>query len=430
MAPDLEPLLAAVVRDPGDDTARLAYADCLQECGNDARAAFIRLQVEAERLHPHSNARAALEARAQALFERHWVEWWGEVCAAVGLPVDGPAAYQMMGYAAVACPHPARFEHHAPSRFPIAFRRGFPESVAAPALSAGPEPCGSYLARWPSVSPLTELIAVGSVYDPRYEWPEGEHLRTVRRLALSSHTSGTCDAVISSAHLGAVDHLTLGFSTLLGRQPMQSSANLWVAQALAPKLRHFSAPLNAGEFVERVAATEPMPLLESLELQMSRRAWYKPDSSPSPTHLLATAPLTGVRRLDLQMLKSDDLTPLLRSPVWSALRHLVLDFKYDPDAFAPFCRGDELVHLEELHLSGVQLTTDAVRALADASRLKRVKHFALFGTHEDEQALPSLADAVDADRIETFAIGVPHFPERAANALRAKFGDRVRFLES
>src|SRR4051812_7692174 len=90
MTSDLQALLAAVVADPSDDVARLVYADCLEESGNAPRAAFIRLQIEAERHHLYSNARAALEARARALFTEHWVEWWGEVCAATGLEPPAP----------------------------------------------------------------------------------------------------------------------------------------------------------------------------------------------------------------------------------------------------------------------------------------------------------------------------------------------------
>lgn len=46
----LDALLAAVVcGEDGDDTSRLVYADCLQENGEDGRAALIRAQVEAVR---------------------------------------------------------------------------------------------------------------------------------------------------------------------------------------------------------------------------------------------------------------------------------------------------------------------------------------------------------------------------------------------
>jgi uncharacterized protein (TIGR02996 family) len=41
-----ERLLRAVLTDPSDDLARLAYADALEEEGDDARAAFVRVQVE------------------------------------------------------------------------------------------------------------------------------------------------------------------------------------------------------------------------------------------------------------------------------------------------------------------------------------------------------------------------------------------------
>ena len=50
MTDDARALLAAIVADPADDTARLAYADCIEENGNSARAEFIRLQIEAERI--------------------------------------------------------------------------------------------------------------------------------------------------------------------------------------------------------------------------------------------------------------------------------------------------------------------------------------------------------------------------------------------
>src|SRR5688572_4949120 len=86
MPDDLRALLASIVADPADDTARPVYADCLQEHGNTPRADFIRLQVEAERLRPDSNARARLEEQAHRILSELWIDWWGEVCAGVGLP--------------------------------------------------------------------------------------------------------------------------------------------------------------------------------------------------------------------------------------------------------------------------------------------------------------------------------------------------------
>lgn len=49
VATDEIAFLAAICADPGDDTARLVYADWLQENGRDQRAEFIRVQVELAR---------------------------------------------------------------------------------------------------------------------------------------------------------------------------------------------------------------------------------------------------------------------------------------------------------------------------------------------------------------------------------------------
>ena len=51
---DGDALLAAILAEPDDDTARLVYADWLQEQGDEGRAEFIRVQCELAR-HPGMN---------------------------------------------------------------------------------------------------------------------------------------------------------------------------------------------------------------------------------------------------------------------------------------------------------------------------------------------------------------------------------------
>ena len=48
MHPEADALLAAIFDSPDDDTARLVYADWLQENGQDDYAQFIRLSVQAD----------------------------------------------------------------------------------------------------------------------------------------------------------------------------------------------------------------------------------------------------------------------------------------------------------------------------------------------------------------------------------------------
>jgi uncharacterized protein (TIGR02996 family) len=81
---DDKALLAAVLDDPDDDLPRLAYADWLDEHGDDARAEFIRAQVELARTPPAEDRHAQLLARCRELEERHRAEW---VAAAPGVVV-------------------------------------------------------------------------------------------------------------------------------------------------------------------------------------------------------------------------------------------------------------------------------------------------------------------------------------------------------
>src|SRR5262245_46178095 len=81
--------LRAIASDPADDTARLAYADFLEESGDAVhteRAEFIRTQVEANTHHPNDPHRAELDAHAAVLFGGHWIRWWEPLCAILGLP--------------------------------------------------------------------------------------------------------------------------------------------------------------------------------------------------------------------------------------------------------------------------------------------------------------------------------------------------------
>jgi uncharacterized protein (TIGR02996 family) len=72
---DREALLAAIHADPDDDTARLVYADWLQENGQPDHGEFIRFQIEAARAAPFGlQARKARE-NANRLLEAHRQDW-------------------------------------------------------------------------------------------------------------------------------------------------------------------------------------------------------------------------------------------------------------------------------------------------------------------------------------------------------------------
>jgi uncharacterized protein (TIGR02996 family) len=76
--------LRAICENPDDDTPRLVFADWLQENGDEARAEFIRVQIEAARLTADDDRLDGLVRRANELQKLFGNRWLGE------LPVPDP----------------------------------------------------------------------------------------------------------------------------------------------------------------------------------------------------------------------------------------------------------------------------------------------------------------------------------------------------
>jgi uncharacterized protein (TIGR02996 family) len=73
-----EALLRAICDNPDDDTLRLVFADWLQEHGDEsdqARAEFIRVQIEADRGTAGGRYRGPYDALSQRLLDQHESEW-------------------------------------------------------------------------------------------------------------------------------------------------------------------------------------------------------------------------------------------------------------------------------------------------------------------------------------------------------------------
>lgn len=418
MSSDLQALLAAIVADPADDTARLAYADCLQEHGNDARASFIRLQVEAERLHPNSSARAALEEQALALFKQHWIEWWDEVCVAVGLqrPMPQPngrlARFALRAgvrtppgnpYQATRSIHrkpdaerglsvtQATFDHAAPNRHfhGAVFRRGFPDAlmVRLGPVEGPPErrPLGH---EWAPVAPLDEVWA-----DESHLGPPGPHLGRLRSLLVTGATR-RFETWLHSPHLSRLEALDLDFSA--AETPLTSREwSRWFAAPAAARLKRFG-PLQCTR--------------ESLQA-------------------LTASPLAGqLEQLVLSYAAAPAALEQLRSGAWTGLRKLAVHGLTERDV--PDVAQLQLAALDDIELQWFELNPGALAALRRAPVLKRVRHCSLNCWARDPELITGLAAVVDPHRIETFALGLsgPGATEGARAVLKERFGDRVRFL--
>jgi uncharacterized protein (TIGR02996 family) len=67
--------ISAILDNLADDTPRLVFADWLQEHGEEARAEFIRCQIEAARLPKRERDKSAAAKRAAELLKIHEAEW-------------------------------------------------------------------------------------------------------------------------------------------------------------------------------------------------------------------------------------------------------------------------------------------------------------------------------------------------------------------
>lgn len=126
--PDWPPFMRAILANPDDDTVRLVAADFLEENGETARAAFIRVQCALADLERSGRgaSREAAELRKQ---ERAYI---------------GPLSHDRVLWAAEACPELVRLSPPrrggpalampAPEGAErLGWRRGFVESVVCPA---------------------------------------------------------------------------------------------------------------------------------------------------------------------------------------------------------------------------------------------------------------------------------------------------------
>lgn len=131
------PFLADIISNREDDTPRLAYADWLLDVYGDrysARAEFIKVQCELERIHNRDHTKEyiaiddprylTLRQREGDLFDRHKCEWFGDRWAILwldGQVPDGDYPYPDLTHAVV--------------------RRGFVQSITCSWAAFAGGPC-------------------------------------------------------------------------------------------------------------------------------------------------------------------------------------------------------------------------------------------------------------------------------------------------
>ncbi|MCI0699580.1 MAG: TIGR02996 domain-containing protein [Planctomycetia bacterium] len=448
MTSDLRALLAAIVANPADDTARLVYADCLQENGNFARAEFIRLQIEAERHHPDSNARSELERRARELLAEHWIDWWGEMCSAVGFPLPTPKPssrlgrfasrvglrsgagypYQTTGFQIIRSYDPrsinARSIDALRGLAQVIFRRGFPDTVE---IHDNPAP---FLPKWSLTSPL-HTLTVDAPYSTN--WYEGQHLANLHSLILHDYDLVVFD-VLQSPHFTNLKSLYLGMPGYLDNpDPLTIFADELAALTTAPRTRQLTRlaiTVWSDRAAEIVASAESLSGLESLEVSLMTDNSDEGESAGWRLAILSRSPhLAGLKELTVNgVLNAAGIAAAIQKPTWTGLRKLELDLQFSTRLDC-LDHPDGLPMLEDFTLAGININAEEIAVFLRSPLLKRLTHFTLRGHPNNRTLLSRLIDAVDANRIETFSLALPITPATPLDGvaqLRRHFGDKLR----
>lgn len=450
MSPDERALLAAVRAAPADDLPRLVYADWLEDAGRPERAAFIRCQVAADRLHPDSNRRAELEAQAEALFAGHWVDWWGDVCWAVGLPLPerpratrlGRLARRLWVGVPVGLPY-LRNRFTVGWNFKVEmgdaawfyraeYSRGFPDRLELGLPVPGRDP-RTLPGRWAAAGPLRDLT-VGPPLTLLPAAVGGPHLAGVSRLVLRDGGPAVA-AVLASEHLGHLTDLRIETTD----PPDGFNVDLFgvLISPAAPRLGRLEIPLPDQASAEVLAGASSLAGLTALAIELE----FEPDISGGvagpfpPEHdrqrleTLARSPyFAGLTELQVSgVLSAAGVRALVHRPAWAGLRTLTLTPYWDTE-YAGGLADATLPELIDLRLDDWGLTPEALRVLARLPLLRQLRHLRLaprYGTPDAD--VLAVADALDPDRVETLAVRTAHLSARVRAELTRRFGDRVKF---
>jgi uncharacterized protein (TIGR02996 family) len=404
-----EAFLADVVEHPDDDTPRLVYADWLDEHGDEARAEFIRLQIELARMEEWDARRPELKRREKQLLAAHAGKW-GE---GLGKRVYGTEFRR--GFLEVAQCLPKVFLANAPElfkRFPLRCLRVGGGNFGDPALrqlaaspylprlrrleihSGQPTAAGiAALAGSPHLGGLKELDVYfnGIGPDGVRALAESPHVAGLRTLSLRHVQAGSAGAVAlaRSPHLTRLEvldlwgnHIEDDGAAALAESPYLGAVTdlqLWVnwigpegARALtaSPHLRFTRLGLSTNrleaEGVRVVAASSSLGRVTDLSLGVAVRGEPDADRLRAAEALAGSPHLARLTSLGLFSNRLGDAgaRALAASPHLANLVDLDLDSNEITDA------GSEAL-LASPHLAGLR------RVKLEGNALTR-KHQALW----------------------------------------------------
>jgi uncharacterized protein (TIGR02996 family) len=335
---DREGLLAAIRAAPGDDTPRLVYADWLDEHGGDAeqaRARFIRLQIESDRLRrqseddgcPEPDAVGPMEKEAERLLRKN------KAAFLTGLPIG--------------------------NGFAIYFKRGMPENAVArsgkdfarravTAFAAAPIRSLTFSQILPDEVPA--ILATGQL---RHVESMNLHSDSVRTALLPEVVA----RLSASAEVGPIRRLCVqsyyGHNADVDRL-VQSIASSGEWNSLTSLALHLRGQLHA-ESLGGLAKSKTVPALQDLDLALGEKGPGPTLAIETPGALARCFPQLRVLRMHGRYLSNPIASTFLQPKAFNHLRRLTVEGQHvmdDPNVLMGLLTSANLASLVSLDLTG------------------------------------------------------------------------------
>jgi uncharacterized protein (TIGR02996 family) len=395
-------LLNAIRAAPEDDTARLVYADYLDEQGgatDAARAEFIRVQVALDRLPELDPQRVRLEDRENELLRANETAWLGDLPAEVtGWKFERGFLAELRGAPTVLARAEVRhvFECHPITRLRVL---------------CGPRPSD------------------GCARLARVDW-----LPRVRELELDnvSTSSAGASALLTSPHLANLSALALtrikdpaDLSTLLARCP-------WLPTLKRLELAHWNA-LSAGERLAEVLEGSGVEDLRCSSSSVSfsallkghlpeRLKRFEVDALNSEQWQALTDPHSkpGLTHLGTRSLSQGAIQDLLAAPACAKVVELDLNETRVPaETVEALVRSEFWRRCRAFSLIRGSCPPGTAKVLAKRTRAPQLRILKLGETGLRDEGLERICSAPWADDLTTLDVMRNHLTDDACETIRA-----------
>ena len=428
------PFLDAIREEPDDDLHRLAWADWLEERGDDDRSTFVRAQLAAAQLDEIDLDLDAFEDRADDLLAVHECQWAGRIAEVA------PDWGWSRGCVESATLTADTFLEEGKELFettPIRNLRLLTNEDDLPLVAQ----CAwlGYIEHLEiNTQRIESPIAAPYLRDqPLQRLLESPHLGRLRSLDLHGHgvEGPLIQTLIGTGLLSRLRRLDLS-----GNKSLGDRATRLLAEANAPKLEWLGLDgtniTSAG--VHSILFSKTQPALHGFDVNMGllfRRGDF--NSARLDRELLRTPLAERLTSLKLRNLplSSNALETLVLSPLAARLTELSLvDTSLQGDQAGILATAENLAALRRLDLGANSLRDKGARVLASSPHLTSLVCLGLSGNSIGGPGIRALLDSPILDRLRSLDlsgnfIGVPNVTA-LAKANRPRLLCRLRLMNA